>query len=94
MRPRRITTGKLAKLLRKQNPFITDDMVRAWVEAGRVIAYRNPGSEQGWYYLDPEDLPRFLIEDLKLEDEVIQLVINALGLNVMQLKFEVIDNGP
>lgn len=80
MRSKRITAGDLARAIARYRSIVTDDMARVWCERGIVPATRNPGIENGWWYVLPEALPKALHEKLLLNPQEIDGVLKVLGL--------------
>lgn len=79
-REKRITAGDLARAIARYRPIVTDDMARVWCERGIVPATRNPGIENGWWYVLPETLPGALRTSLLLDQQEIDGVLKVLGL--------------
>ena len=80
----KITTGRLAKALRKYYPQGTRNMVKYDVDAGRLKCYPQ-FSEGGWNFVIPENLPDYLVNTKQIPSEIVREVLNDLGLNFKQL---------
>ena len=78
---KRITTGDFATVLKKYNPIINESMVRGWAKGGLLGYFRNPSSDRGRYYLDPDDIPRFLKTQEENTPTIIEAILLDLGLS-------------
>ena len=76
----KITTGDLARALGDDFPPATDDMVREWVEAGLIDYWMNPVGRR--YFLKPESIKGFLLEQLKFTQESLERVGERLGVRL------------
>jgi hypothetical protein len=80
----KITTGDLARALVQEDfPVATDDMARAWCEAGLLEYWKSPIG-QSRYYIKPECLPGFLSEHFKFSEDEIKKVGASLGVKFKQ----------
>ena len=73
-----ITTGRLADALQPFFPTVNDAMIRAWIDEGKLIAYRNPLNPAGWHKLDTDSVKDLITNKLGLTREQITTVLEAL----------------
>lgn len=81
---KRITTGKLAAVLRRFFPQVTRKMIRHDADCGKLKVFPSFG-EGSWSYVVPEHLPEYLIIEKQVPPEAVREVLHALDLNFKSL---------